>query len=123
MHLSQTSNIAAIGEYNYLIEPPVPFRRRDLPPLNAVRAFEAAARAGSFKDAAAELGVTHGAISRHIQLLEDWLGPPALFRRLSRRVELTPTGAALLAETGPALDRLANAADKHHARDGKAPPA
>jgi LysR family transcriptional regulator, glycine cleavage system transcriptional activator len=98
-------------------------RRRRLPPLNALRAFEAAARLGSFKDAAAELGVTHGAISRHIQLLEDWLGPPALFRRLSRRVELTPTGAALLAETGPALDRLANAADKHHARDGKAPPA
>src|ERR1700744_5952195 len=98
-------------------------RRRRLPPLNALRAFEAAARLGSFKEAAAELGVTQGASSRHIQLLEDWLGPPALFRRLSRRVELTPTGAALLAESGPALDSLANAADKHPAPDGKAPPA
>ena len=55
-------------------------RRRRLPPLNALRAFEAAARLGSFKEAAAELGVTHGAISRHIQLLEDWLGPPLLFQ-------------------------------------------
>src|SRR5690242_12604896 len=84
-------------------------RHRSLPPLNALRAFEAAARLGSFKDAAAELGVTHGAISRHVRLLEDWLGPPALFRRLNRRVALTPTGVALLAETGPALDRLSAA--------------
>src|ERR1700743_3531379 len=97
-------------------------RHRVHPPLNALRAFEAAARLGSFKDAAADLVVPHGAISRHIQLLEDWLGPPALFLRLSRRVELTPTGAALLAETGPALDRLAAAAEEHHARDGQAAP-
>jgi LysR family transcriptional regulator, glycine cleavage system transcriptional activator len=96
--------------------------RRSLPPLNALRAFEAAARLSSFKDAAAELGVTHGAISRHVRLLEDWLGPPALFRRLNRRVELTPTGVALLAETGPALDRLSAAADRHQARGGKAAP-
>jgi LysR family transcriptional regulator, glycine cleavage system transcriptional activator len=101
----------------------MPRRRRSLPPLNALRAFEAAARLESFKDAAAELGVTHGAISRHVRLLEDWLGPPALFRRLNRRVELTPTGAALLTETAPALDRLAAAADRHQARAGQAPPA
>jgi LysR family glycine cleavage system transcriptional activator len=100
---------------------PVP--RRSLPPLNALRAFEAAARLGSFKDAATELAVTHGAISRHVRLLEDWLGPPALFRRLNRRVVLTPTGAALLAETGPALDRLAAAASRHQARGGNAPAA
>ena len=75
--------------------------RRSLPPLNAVRAFEAAARLGSFKEAAAELGVTHGAVSQQIRLLEDWLGPPALFRRSVRRVVLTPAGAALLAEFGP----------------------
>src|ERR1700722_18403886 len=98
-------------------------RRRRLPPLNALRAFEAAARLGSFKDAATELRVTHGAISRHIRLLEDWLGPPALFRRLNRRVVLTPTGVALLAETGPALDRLSAAAERHLARGGQAPPA
>lgn len=98
-------------------------RRRSLPPLNALRAFEAAARLGSFKDAAVELGVTHGAISRHIPLLEDWLGPPALFRQLNRRVALTPTGLALLAEAGPALDRLSTAAEHHQARGGKPPPA
>jgi LysR family transcriptional regulator, glycine cleavage system transcriptional activator len=97
--------------------------RRSLPPLNALRAFEAAGRLGSFKNAAAELAVTHGAISRHIRLLEDWLGPPALFRRLNRRVVLTPTGAALLAETGPALDRLSAATERHQARGGNAPPA
>jgi LysR family glycine cleavage system transcriptional activator len=91
--------------------------------LNALRAFEAAARLGSFKDAAAELAVTHGAISRHIRLLEDWLGPPRLFRRLNRRVVLTPTGAALLAETGTALDRLSAATERHKARGGKAAPA
>jgi LysR family transcriptional regulator, glycine cleavage system transcriptional activator len=101
----------------------MPTHRRSLPPLNALRAFEAAARLGSFKGAATELGVTHGAISRHVRLLEDWLGPPALFRRLNRRVVLTPTGVALLAETGPALDRLSAAADAHQARGGKAPPA
>ena len=88
-----------------------------------LRAFEAAARLGSFKRAATELGVTHGAISRHVRLLEDWLGPPALFRRLNRRVGPTPTGVALLAETGPALDRLSAAAERHQARGGKPPPA
>jgi LysR family transcriptional regulator, glycine cleavage system transcriptional activator len=101
----------------------MPLRRRLLPPLNALRAFESAARLGSFKEAAAELGVTHGAISRHIQLLEEWLGPPALFERSNRRVKLTPTGAALLAETSPSLDRLSAAAERHRSRDGKAPPA
>jgi LysR family transcriptional regulator, glycine cleavage system transcriptional activator len=101
----------------------MPAYHRSLPPLNALRAFEAAARLGSFKDAAAELAVTHGAISRHVRLLEDWLGPPALFRRLNRRVVLTPTGAALLTEAGPALDRLSAAAERHQARGGKAPPA
>src|SRR3954453_22844988 len=95
----------------------VPLQRRPLPPLNAVRAFEAAARHGSFKDAAAELGVTHGAISRQIRLLEDWLGAPALFHRLNRRVALTPGGDALLAEFGPALDRIATAARQH--REGR----
>ncbi|WP_338696695.1 LysR substrate-binding domain-containing protein [Bradyrhizobium sp. 26S5] len=97
--------------------------RRLLPSLNALRAFEAAARLESFKDAAVELGVTHGAISRHVSLLEEWLGPPVLFARLNRRLELTPTGAALLAEVGPALDRLSAAAGRHRARAGKSAPA
>lgn len=95
-------------------------QRRSLPPLNALRAFEAAARHGSFKDAADELGVTHGAISRHVRLLEDWLGPPALFLRLNRRVALTDKGAALMAETAMALDRLAAATARHRHQGIKA---
>jgi LysR family transcriptional regulator, glycine cleavage system transcriptional activator len=95
--------------------------RRSLPPLNAVRAFEAAARLGSFKDAAAELGVTHGAVSQQIRLLEEWLGPPSLFRRSVRRVVLTPAGAATLAEFGPALDRIAAAVQQHRERRGDPP--
>jgi LysR family glycine cleavage system transcriptional activator len=94
-------------------------KRGSLPPLNALRAFEAAARHSSFKHAADELGVTHGAVSRHVRLLEDWLGPPALFLRLNRRVELTATGAALLAETTGALDRLSAATARHPGQSGK----
>ncbi len=90
--------------------------RRPLPPLNAIRAFEAAARLASFKQAADELGVTHGAVSRQIRLLEDWLGPPPLFRRMNRRVVLLPAGIELLAEAAPALDRLAAAARRHKGR-------
>jgi LysR family glycine cleavage system transcriptional activator len=97
--------------------------RRVLPPLNAIRAFEAAARHGSFKDAAAELGVTDGAVSRQIRLLEEWLGPPDLFHRSNRLVVLTPTGAALLDEAGPALDRIAAATQRHRGRLGEAAPA
>ena len=93
-----------------------PSKDRPLPPLNAVRAFEAAARRSSFKDAAAELGVTHGAVSRQIRLLEEWLGPPALFRRLSHGVALTTEGRALLAEIQPALERIARAAAGHGGR-------
>jgi LysR family glycine cleavage system transcriptional activator len=93
-------------------------QRRHLPPLNAIRAFEAAARHGSFKEAADELGVTHGAISRQIRLLEDWLGAPPLFRRMNRRVVLMPAGVALLAEAAPALDRLAAAVRHHKGRNG-----
>ncbi|MEP9368187.1 LysR substrate-binding domain-containing protein [Xanthobacter sp. VNH20] len=90
-----------------------PSKDRPLPPLNAVRAFEAAARRSSFKDAAAELGVTHGAVSRQIRLLEEWLGPPALFRRLSHGVALTAEGRALLGEIQPALERIGRAAAIH----------
>jgi LysR family glycine cleavage system transcriptional activator len=89
-----------------------------LPPLNAVRAFVAAARHGSFKLAADQLGVTYGAVSRQVALLEQWLGRPALFRRLSRGVALTLEGEALLAEFGPALDRIGAAARTHRARKG-----
>jgi LysR family transcriptional regulator, glycine cleavage system transcriptional activator len=95
--------------------------RRSLPPLNAIRAFEAAARLGSFKEAAAELSVTQGAVSQQVRLLEAWLGTPSLFRRSVRRVVLTPAGAVLLAEFGPALDRIAAAVQQHRERRGDAP--
>jgi LysR family transcriptional regulator, glycine cleavage system transcriptional activator len=80
--------------------------RPRLPPLNAIKAFEAAARLGSFTRAADELNVTHGAVSRQIRLLEDWLGA-RLFVRTSRNAVLTRAGTDLFAEAGPALDRLA----------------
>lgn len=91
--------------------------QRHLPPLNSLKAFEAAARLGSFKRAAAELHVTHGAVSRHIQVLEDWLGTP-MFRRLNRRVVLTETGKAYFAEIGAAFDRIGLATSHHLARGG-----
>ena len=93
--------------------------RPRLPPLNAIKAFEAAARLGSFTRAAEELNVTHGAVSRQIRLLEDWLGT-RLFLRTSRTAVLTQVGADLLAEAGPALDRLAAVSQRLQTR---APPA
>jgi LysR family transcriptional regulator, glycine cleavage system transcriptional activator len=94
-------------------------RRPRLPPLNAIKAFEAAARLGSFTRAAEELRVTHGAVSRQIRLLEDCLGR-RLFLRTARNAALTQIGADLLAEAGPALDRLATVCRRLQSR---APPA
>jgi LysR family transcriptional regulator, glycine cleavage system transcriptional activator len=85
---------------------------RRLPPLNALRAFEAAGRHASFTLAAAELSVTHGAVSRHVRALEAWLGTP-LFERHNRRVVLTEAGRGYLAEVGAALDRIALATARH----------
>ena len=68
---------------------------RRLPPLSALRAFEAAARRLSFKDAAEELGLTPTAISHHVRLLEDHCGAK-LFRRRPRPLALTPAGEKLL---------------------------
>jgi len=85
---------------------------RTLPPLNALRAFEAAARLGSFKAAATELHVSQGAISQHVRQLEDWFGQP-LFERHNRRVVLTPAATAYLAEIGPAFDRIASATTRY----------
>jgi LysR family glycine cleavage system transcriptional activator len=90
---------------------------RRLPSLNALRAFEAAARHGSFTRAALELGVTHGAVSRQVQGLEAWLGKP-LFRRFNRRVVLTDAGTAYRTEIGGAFDRIA-AATARFADDGE----
>ncbi len=79
---------------------------RKLPPLNALRAFEAAGRHGSFTKAAEELHVTHGAVSRHVAQLESWLHVP-LFHRSASQVRLTSAGTRYLAEITAALDRVA----------------
>lgn len=80
----------------------------DLPPLNAIRAFQAAARRGNFSEAAKDLHVTHWAIGKQIRLLEDWLGVP-LFERRARGVALTDHGADLLTDVSAALARLTSA--------------
>ncbi len=84
-------------------------RRRDLPSLSALRAFEAAARHLSFRLAARELAVTDSAISHQIRELERSLGT-ALFRRHGRRVELTPAGALYFPVLRDAFDRMAEGA-------------
>ncbi len=68
-----------------------------LPPLNPLKAFEVAARHLSFTQAAAELGVTQGAVSRQVKVLEDYLGIP-LFVREANEIRLTP-GAKQYAKT------------------------
>jgi LysR family glycine cleavage system transcriptional activator len=82
---------------------------RKIPPLNSIRAFEAAARHVSFTKAGQELNVTHGAISRQVSILEEWLGV-ALFQRLNARLVLTSAGKKLFDESSAALDRIALAA-------------
>lgn len=89
--------------------------RRSLPPLRALRAFEAAARHLNFTRAADELNVTPGAISHQIKTLEDWLGAP-LFHRLTRALRLTEAGAAALPALTEGFDRIAEAVDRMQAR-------
>jgi LysR family glycine cleavage system transcriptional activator len=79
--------------------------KRKLPPFPALRAFEAAARLGSFKDAADELCVTPSAVSHQVRTLETFLGR-ALFERGTRAVTLTEDGRIYLRQTGPLLDQL-----------------
>ena len=75
------------------------------PPLNALRAFEAAARLGGFSAAAQELCVTQGAIAQQIKHLEDWAGA-TLFVRHARGVRLSAAGKAVLPRLGEAFDAL-----------------
>lgn len=79
---------------------------RRLPPLNALRIFEVAARTSSYADAGAELGLTHGAVSRQIAALEAWLGQ-RLFTKEGRRMVATPMAKIFAAEVGLSFDRLA----------------
>lgn len=80
-------------------------QKRHLPPLNALRTFEAAARHLHMGRAADELGVTHGAVSKQIVNLEDQLGFP-LFQRLGNRLALTDQGTKLLKAATTAFDQL-----------------
>jgi len=80
-------------------------------PLDTLRAFEAAARTGSFSGAAEALDVTHGAISRQIAKLERWLGQ-RLFDRQARGVGLTPEGQRLFLRATEALALIADSSDR-----------
>jgi LysR family transcriptional regulator of beta-lactamase len=84
---------------------------RQLPPLNGLRAFEAAGRHGSFKGAAQELNVTQAAVSHIVRVLEKRLGY-ALFRRTPNRLELTTQGRALLIGLTDAFDAIARLSDR-----------
>ncbi|MBN8809836.1 MAG: hypothetical protein BGP17_18560 [Sphingomonas sp. 67-41] len=84
---------------------------RRLPPLPAVRAFEAVARNGTFTAAAAELGMTQAAISYQIRILEERVGEPLFFRR-GRRAELTAGGARVAARLATAFDEIEMAFDE-----------
>ncbi|EKT4521357.1 LysR family transcriptional regulator [Pseudomonas putida] len=79
--------------------------RQDLPPLNALRAFEATARLNSVSQAAEVLHVTHGAVSRQLKVLEEHLGV-ALFVKDGRGIKLTDAGVRLRDASSDAFDRL-----------------
>jgi LysR family glycine cleavage system transcriptional activator len=79
---------------------------RRLPPLNALKAFEAAARSESFTRAAEELNVTQGAVSHQVKALEEILGVK-LFNRERQRLVITEAGREYLAVVRDALDRIA----------------
>src|SRR5260370_40100914 len=78
---------------------------RRLPPLNALRAFEAAARLGSFSAAAQELRVTDSAVSQQVRTLERYLGT-RLFKRFPRGLLLTELGSTYLPVLTAAIARL-----------------
>lgn len=90
-----------------------------LPPLDTLRAFEAAARTGSFSAAADGLNLTHGAVSRQVAKLERWLGL-RVFLRQARGVALTPEGQRLLQRTQEAFSLIADTADRWSEQRGAA---
>src|SRR5262249_57373013 len=93
----------------------MPYR---LPPLNALRVFEAAARHLSFKDAGAELHITQAAVSHQIKSLEEYLGIE-LFRREGRGVQLTEAAKASLPRLREGFDALAAAVETIHERSAE----
>lgn len=82
-----------------------------IPPISSLRAFEAAARHGSFTRAAAELNVTQAAISYRVKVLEQRVGV-ALFDRKNRSIVLTPAGKSYLIAIREALERLEQATER-----------
>src|SRR3954471_9369334 len=86
-----------------------------LPPLNALRVFEAAARHLSFKEAANELSITQAAVSHQVKSLEEYLGVE-LFRRAGRGVQLTEAARACLPMLREGFDALARAVEILHER-------
>src|SRR3954469_18795774 len=95
---------------------------RQLPPLKALRAFEAAARHMSFKAAADELSLTPTAISHQIRLLETVLGE-SLFRRQPRPLTLTSAGAAFFPAVRDGFDAIAEAFGRVRIQSATAAPA
>ena len=93
---------------------------RELPSLNALRAFEAAARLESVSRAAVELHVTHGAVSRQIRALEAELGLP-LFGRAGRGLTLTPAGRQLCDGAASAFAQLRQSCDRLRQGTSQAP--
>ncbi len=89
--------------------------RRQLPPLNALRAFEVSGRRLNFRAAAEELGITQGAVAQQVRGLEGQLGL-MLFQRLPRGLALTAQGAAYLADVTRAFDTLGEATGRLLAR-------
>src|SRR5215212_7023144 len=83
--------------------------RRRLPPLNSLRAFEAAARHLNFDRAGDEIAVTASAVGQQVKSLEAWLWLPLFLRQPSRGVVLTPLGERYAASLSDILDRLDDA--------------
>jgi LysR family glycine cleavage system transcriptional activator len=84
-----------------------------LPPLNAVKAFEASARLGSFSLAARELGVTPGAISQQVKILEDFFAKQ-LFTRRNNQLQLTDAGLSVYADSAQVMERLSEMTRRLH---------
>lgn len=91
--------------------------RWDLPPLGAIRVFEAAARLGSFTKAAEELGMTQAAVSYAVRGLEDQLGVK-LFQRRHRQVRLTEAGGRFFADVTLGLSHIRKSAEELRALAG-----
>ncbi|RWG08975.1 MAG: LysR family transcriptional regulator [Mesorhizobium sp.] len=92
----------------------------ELPPLNALRAFEAAARLASLTNASREINVTHSAVSQQVRQLEEWIGR-RLFRRVGRGIVLTPAGEEFSEAVSTALRVISASTRRLKRRPGTRP--